>query len=204
MPTPANSFDDLNSDNMSRSTVRNDIIFKPALRCIYCGKRDVKLSREHILPYSLNGGWIMHEASCADCAKITSKFENTVTRKMYFELRTKENFQTRDKKTRPKQFPITVKKYDGTKRVVQVDVAKYPTIYPIVHLPSPGILTNKKPSNRSPEGLRLSIIANQEEIDSLTEEYQANEFSLSSNFLLERFLKNVSENSSWHNCWPFC
>jgi 5-methylcytosine-specific restriction endonuclease McrA len=41
---------------MSKGTrKKKPFSFKPARKCIYCGIKDVKLTEEHIIPYSLNG-----------------------------------------------------------------------------------------------------------------------------------------------------
>jgi hypothetical protein len=51
--------------------------YKPGpMQCIYClkykGESD-KLHREHIVPRKLGGTWILHNASCEDCAAIINK-----------------------------------------------------------------------------------------------------------------------------------
>jgi HNH endonuclease len=46
------------------------------MRCIYCTKYDGeldKLSREHIIPQTLGGELILHNASCAECAKLINQ-----------------------------------------------------------------------------------------------------------------------------------
>jgi hypothetical protein len=48
--------------------------------CIYCGKRDVRLTDEHVVPFSLGGHHILEAASCLTCADITKKFEQDVAR----------------------------------------------------------------------------------------------------------------------------
>lgn len=37
--------------------------------CIYCGATE-RLTREHAVPYGLNGPWTLHEARCHDCARV--------------------------------------------------------------------------------------------------------------------------------------
>jgi hypothetical protein len=43
--------------------------------CIYCGRTDVRLTNEHLVPLSLGGQHILEGASCNDCADVTKKFE---------------------------------------------------------------------------------------------------------------------------------
>ncbi len=48
-------------------------VFDPVGRCIYCGRGpDAKLTKEHIIPYGLNGHLILPAASCEICAAKTS------------------------------------------------------------------------------------------------------------------------------------
>jgi uncharacterized Fe-S cluster-containing radical SAM superfamily enzyme len=56
--------------------------FDPIGECIYCGTKEGPLSREHIIPFALNGDRILPEASCTACGKITGKIEQYVTKTM--------------------------------------------------------------------------------------------------------------------------
>lgn len=72
--------------------------------CIYCGAADVKLTNEHIVPYSLGGGHVLREASCLSCAKITTKFEQNVARCLWGDARTAFNAPTRHKRARKRHM----------------------------------------------------------------------------------------------------
>lgn len=52
-------------------------------KCIYCGRTDGPLSREHIIPKGLNGEWTLIEASCEYCREITSRFERDFLKKAF-------------------------------------------------------------------------------------------------------------------------
>jgi hypothetical protein len=119
----------------------------------------------------LDGAWTLPEASCADCARITSQFESSVAKDMYRTLRTTENFPTRRKNNRPKYFEVIIEKMDGSKQEVKILASKYPTIYPILHLPPPSILNGAELNDMSPPGMKLSIIGNPSEINALEAEY---------------------------------
>lgn len=58
-------------------------------RCIYCGAHGsgVKLTKEHVIPYSLGSDAYLKDASCPDCAAITKAFEQHVARNIYGHLR---------------------------------------------------------------------------------------------------------------------
>ncbi|WP_165922887.1 hypothetical protein [Sulfurirhabdus autotrophica] len=64
-------------------------------------------SREHIIPYSLSGNWVIQDASCASCADITSKIEARCSRGFFSEIRTHLELSTRRKKRRPEALVIT-------------------------------------------------------------------------------------------------
>jgi hypothetical protein len=89
-------------------------------QCIYCGKKDTKLSNEHIIPLGLNGFLLLKRASCAACASITSDFEREVLRKSLLESRIGLDLPTRNKTKRPKNIKLTVQK-NGAERIIQLD-----------------------------------------------------------------------------------
>ena len=80
-------------------------------QCIYCGKTDVTLQTEHIVPYGLNGPWELLNSSCQKCAAITSSFEKDVLRKSLIVPRATLSFPTRRKHKRPKLFELCLPAY---------------------------------------------------------------------------------------------
>ena len=77
-------------------------------RCIYCKTTSSPLQREHIVPYGLDGPWVLEGASCETCADITSKIEDYVLRTHLMRVRAGLQIRTRRKKKRPNIFPILV------------------------------------------------------------------------------------------------
>src|ERR1700736_1770420 len=79
-------------------------------RCIYCSAHgpDIKLRREHIIPYSLDADTYLKDASCGDCAKITRDFETHVARNIYGHLRIHTGVQTRNPEERPTDLPTKI------------------------------------------------------------------------------------------------
>lgn len=75
-----------------------------ANECIYCGSIETERSKEHVIPFSLGGDFVIHQASCSKCAKLTQKFEQDVSRESYKIVRAMLNIRTR----RPKEMPDTV------------------------------------------------------------------------------------------------
>lgn len=87
-------------------------------RCIYCDTTGGKLTEEHISPRGLNGLMTLREASCGNCAKITSQIELHVLRYMWGAARREMGYHTH-KKDADDLYPITVIR-DGVKTVREV------------------------------------------------------------------------------------
>lgn len=90
-------------------------------RCIYCDTTEGKLTEEHISPYGLNGLITLLDASCSDCAKITSQIEFHVLRSMFGAARAELGYRTRHKKKADDLFPLTVVR-DGVKTTQEVQL----------------------------------------------------------------------------------
>jgi len=106
-------------------------------RCIYCGKTDQSLSDEHIVPYGLNGEWILGRASCKGCRQITSGFETDVQRNCLLETRAKLGLRTRGRHNRPKEFSLFVKR-DHQEEEIRVPIQEHLTLMmlPLFKLPA--------------------------------------------------------------------
>lgn len=127
--------------------IRAGKTFQPVGHCIYCGSQNGKLSREHIIPFSLEGNLIFPQASCAKCADITKKFEQTCSRGIFGPLRIRLGMPTRNPDERPAELStIIVRK--GVKEELRVPSDKLPVSCLGLKLPTPGILMDKEPSSR--------------------------------------------------------
>lgn len=106
-------------------------------RCIYCDSTKRPLQTEHIVPLGLNGPWELLEATCQNCAKITSAFERAVLRQSLIVSRTTLDLPTRRKQERPKQFPLVITK-EGKSETIQVPVDQHfgTMILPIDEMPA--------------------------------------------------------------------
>lgn len=91
--------------------------------CIYCGASDVKLGREHVMPFGMQGRMVLPKSSCDKCSLITGRIENFVLGRMLIDLRIRYGLKSRkgSKNQRPKGFDVTVEnvftKYKKTKKV---------------------------------------------------------------------------------------
>ncbi|MCT8124808.1 hypothetical protein H1D31_01990 [Alishewanella sp. BS5-314] len=83
-------------------------------KCIYCHSASDALSEEHIIPYGLNGNFVLSEASCKVCAAITSKFEEKVLKGFMEKGRQALGLKTRRRsKRKPTPNKLKFKLPDG-------------------------------------------------------------------------------------------
>lgn len=108
-------------------------------RCIYCGRTDLKLTDEHIIPYALNGEPKLLAASCKPCAEITSRFEMKVLRGALLPLRAKAKFKCR-KKSLPQVMPLDVER-DGEFHSERIDIDRHPGMALVPIYPAPAHLS---------------------------------------------------------------
>lgn len=88
-------------------------------RCIYCSTTSPPLTDEHVVPYGLNGNIKLLEASCLECAKITSRFERILLRDSLSVPRAALGSRTRNKKERNTRQPMGIVK-DGVEQTISV------------------------------------------------------------------------------------
>ncbi|MDO8490368.1 MAG: hypothetical protein Q7S47_03050 [bacterium] len=93
-------------------------------QCVYCFEVRCDLSDEHIVPFALNGRWILQKASCQICSKITSLIERNVCRELLAPTRAYFKFQTRRPKDRPTHFPLTIER-SGKESRVMIPIEEY-------------------------------------------------------------------------------
>ena len=108
--------------------------------CIYCGDKTSALSDEHIVPFSLSGGAVLPNASCAKCAKVTSRFEGDIARQQLGAFRVRAGLPTRRPNRRPSKLRFDLIDKDGTKRSVDVVPEQHPGTLLMPDLPEPSLL----------------------------------------------------------------
>ena len=112
--------------------------------CIYCGCRDKPLSKEHAVPYGLNGPWTLLNASCASCAKITQAFEKDTMRSLWPHVRNVLAMQTRRRDRRSSTLPLFLQRA-GVSETIQVPRSDFPTYLPTPLFPPPAALWRATP-----------------------------------------------------------
>lgn len=115
---------------------RQTRILGTANACIYCGSTS-NLSDEHIIPYALEGEFVIRSGSCRSCAEKTSQFERKILRDALLAPRTALKLRTRRPRERPTSLPL-FHKVEGLEGIVDVPVADHPThlALPLFALPA--------------------------------------------------------------------
>lgn len=138
---------------------KKDRILGKSDTCIYCGSASA-LSKEHIIPYALEGDFIIEDGSCKSCAAETGRFEQKVLRDALLAPRTALKLRTRRPKERPTSFPL-LRKVDGVERVINVPAAVYPSYLALPLLALPAYLRGDDSPNLKiiPPGSRLILVS---------------------------------------------
>ncbi len=104
--------------------------------CIYCGRSDVILTDEHIVPLFIGGQHVIEKGSCVRCARITSRFELDVGRKLWGDARTSYNAPSRRKKKRASHITLTHSAGPG----ITLPYPEYPAPMVFYRMDTAGIL----------------------------------------------------------------
>lgn len=115
---------------------------KPVGSCIYCGSQ-TSLSREHIIPYALQGNWVLPKASCPVCARITSEFERKVLRDSLSAVRRAAGFRTRRPHEQPTDFPQKITKH-GEEISLRVPIEDHLTLLLLPLVPTAAYIDKRK------------------------------------------------------------
>jgi hypothetical protein len=107
--------------------------------CIYCGSRS-DLRDEHVIPYGLEGEFVLRKASCKACADKTSRIELEVLRGSLLPARTALRMRTRRKSSRPATLSVIEVDTEGHRTSRQVAVAEHPTVIALPIFDAPALL----------------------------------------------------------------
>jgi hypothetical protein len=113
--------------------------------CIYCGSREPPLTKEHAVPYGLNGPWTLLKASWEACAKITHRFERDTLRSLWPEIRNALAMQTRRPEKRSETLPLVVQREGGDLEKIQVPRSEYPIYLSTPLFPPPAMFWRSEP-----------------------------------------------------------
>ncbi len=161
--------------------------------CIYCGKKEDKLTNEHIIPFGLNGKWILEKASCSGCNKITTKFEREVLRNILYSARA--SYKSRSYHgSLPKHFSLIGIRNEKTVEI-EVPVEQYGAVICLLEYPLPAYMDNRRYGNGIKViGSRL-VRTNGRDLSELAKELGLDSIQFISTFRsqnFERFLAKVA------------
>jgi hypothetical protein len=112
-------------------------------QCIYCGTKAGPLTDEHIVPFGLNGPWVLRQASCQECANITSRFEMDVQRRALIAARTALGLPTRHRGQRPDRFRAHIER-EGEREYLDVSINEYPLLMALPYFSKPAYLDQRQ------------------------------------------------------------
>ncbi len=115
--------------------------------CMYCGTSKGKLTKEHIVPYSLGGDLTAEKASCDQCQKIINRYETDCTKIKLGPARALLGYRSRKKTTAAAVLKMPLGRQTDTNMLhsgeLTVPKAEYPLVVALPTLGLPGLLSGK-------------------------------------------------------------
>lgn len=105
-------------------------------QCVYC-RLEGTLTDEHAIPFGLGGNLVLPQASCKQCAQITSRFEARILRGGLRGIKERLGLSSRSK-GRPEKLPLFCVNGDEAKRV-DVAIEHYPALVILPYLAGPEV-----------------------------------------------------------------
>ena len=126
--------------------------YDPPGQCIYCGDKSNTelLTREHIMPFALNGTLVIPKASCPKCSEITSKVETFCLQKMFIDARTHLGLASRSKRKKKPRPPLRVGHIGPSNEVEwwqELSAGKHPFALLSFGFGPAGILSGRPPND---------------------------------------------------------
>lgn len=137
--------------------------------CIYCGSKS-QLGDEHVIPFALNGGLLLPQASCDTCAKVTHRYERTVARTMLGHFRIRHKVQSRRPEQRPTHITVGTLMPDGSRGTVRVPVDEHPTMIFPYKFDQPTLLRGLPPDVEDFRWVPVSVFS-KAELDAFIAKY---------------------------------
>lgn len=142
-------------------------VYPPVGLCIYCGERETPLTREHIVPMGLGGGFVLPKSSCERCRRETHAFETKCLREMFLNYRVRTGL-VRHQGDIPAHVPLAVD-FEPYKDPRRLPIDDHPPAFAIPQIHSlPGILRDGVPNERIT--LSYKIFGEQDELRRLKEQ----------------------------------
>ena len=146
--------------------------YTPVGRCIYCGTTHLPTGKrrfgdEHIVPFALNGGLVLPEASCRHCERIINReIENRLLSEEWALFRAKYSLPTR----RPKNRAKTVLLGSRTGGHIRVPAIEYTAPVPLYNFDTARILSGAQPIPNT-HAWTVSVLSDGDEEERLQKRY---------------------------------
>jgi hypothetical protein len=115
-------------------------------RCIYCGKDNVALTDEHIIPLALHGEHLLEKSSCIECRDKIQKAEDLCLRVMFRPYRALVGFATRRPQHRRGLFSLDIIRPQSGPDTIKVPLDEHPASLVLCALTAPRALLALAPS----------------------------------------------------------
>lgn len=150
-------------------------------QCIYCGKRNIPLTDEHVFPLSLGGNVILDRASCEDCRALTSKCERNITSNNWAEVRAITECKSRKRDWAKERFPLEVILKNGKRDILKLKKEESLGLCHFPLFPLPGFL-NPRDYEKGSRWIGFDTISFGADLQKLSKKYKIKEISKTFNY----------------------
>lgn len=150
-------------------------------KCIYCGSNGPELTDEHVIPYALNGQYILKKASCPQCQKITSAFESNILKHNWGDFRKGVGFNTRNKRKK-NEIGVQIKDKNGEEKTLFLPKEKQIVYIILPEYEVPGYILDKNNTGIKVVGTTHFSRCPNMSVKEFIEKYDISEFIFSSTY----------------------
>lgn len=114
--------------------------------CIYCHKKECKLTTEHVIPFALGGNLTLQNSCCENCREITSKCERNPLNENWAEARACLDYPSRRRDFNNEDFTLEVVLRNGDKKTLSLKKSEILGITQFLEYGLPAIFTGQNNS----------------------------------------------------------
>lgn len=112
-------------------------------KCIYCHKKESKLTTEHVIPFALGGTITLRNSCCEDCRRITSQCERSPLNENWAEARACLDYPSRKRNFDNEDFKLGVISLNGDKKTLFLKKSEVLGITQFLEYGLPAIFTGQ-------------------------------------------------------------
>ena len=127
------------------------------------------LTDEHIIPYFIGGFHVIDDASCTECAKVTTRFERNIAKGLWGDARNAYNAPTRRKKDRKKHIYLDNRYAPGQK--LKILSNEYPAPMIFYYMDTAGFLLGLPEHIDRSNNWTLKAVVDQAKLDAFEAKY---------------------------------